>query len=230
MKSGTTFGLGQFTQVSSAVEKALVQALAGLDPKAVITVVEKNGEQLESLLHGVFETMLTPPMAAPEEKKIEPSVVELGEFEANYGETIAEKLAGNTDPKRIGWHNRNWATDEKFPDARTGKKRYKASAVNFGRQMSEGGVAKWCADNKKTRATPREGIDLALESPRPKLDAVMPLALAGQFFVDADGRRHALCFDRDGGRRDLDGVWLRMGGQWVDYWWFLVLEELPSGA
>ena len=58
--SGTSFDLGQFTQVSSAVLKALPKALAELDPKAVIAVVEKNGEQLEGLLHGVFSTMLTP--------------------------------------------------------------------------------------------------------------------------------------------------------------------------
>ena len=93
--SGTSFDLGQFTQVSSAVLKALPKALAELDPKAVIAVVEKNGEQLEGLLHGVFETMLTPPAVAPEKEKekIEPTIIELGEFTANYGETIAGMLS-----------------------------------------------------------------------------------------------------------------------------------------
>ena len=227
--SGTTFDLGQFTQVSSAVEKALPQALAGLDPKKVINSLEGKGEQLEGLLHGIFETMLTPP-SVTEEAKIEPTIIELGEFTANYGETIAEKLAGNDDPKRISWHNRDWATDEKFPDVRTGKKRYKASAVCFRKAMPDEDVAGWCVDNKKVRATPKEGIGLALVSPRPKLDNVMPLALAGQFLVGAGGDRDALYFHRNGDKRHLNNVWLRMDVQWSDDCWFLVLEELPSGT
>ena len=168
-----------------------------------------------------------------EKPKDKPTIVELGEFEANYDETIAEKIAGNANPKRIGWHNREWATDEKFPDSRKGKKRFKAGAVNFGRLMPDEGddsVAQWCKDNKKIRATPKEGIDIALVNPRPKLDKVMPLALAGQFFVGARGDRGALCFILDGGERGLVSVWLRPVEQWYDDWWFLVLEELPSEA
>ena len=174
-----------------------------------------------------------PPAKPVEEPKIEPTIIELGEFEANYDETIAAKIAGNADPKRIGWHNRDWATDEKFSDSRKGKRRFKASAINFGRQMpdeGEGSVAEWCANNKKIRATPKEGIDLAMVSPRPKLDNVMPLALTGQFFVDANGYRFALYFHLLGVRRYLSHVWLDPDEQWSDYWWFLVLEELPSEA
>lgn len=171
-----------------------------------------------------------PPAKPVEEPKNEPTIVELGEFEVNYDETIASKIAGNADPKRIGWHNREWATDEMFPDKRKGKKRFKASAVNFGKPMPDGNVEQWCEDNKKIRATPREGIDLALVRPRPKLDKVMPLTLASQFFMDADGDRVALYFRRGGDERRFNVVWLDPFEQWRGHWWFLVLEELPSEA
>ena len=168
-----------------------------------------------------------------EKPKDKPTIVELGEFEVNYDETIAEKIAGNADPKRIVWHNREWVADKKYPDKRTCKKLDKASAVNFWRLMpdeGDGSVAQWCKDYKKIRATPKEGIDLALVNPRPKLDKVMPLALAGQFFVGAGGNRDALFFNLRGGGRNLYDVWLDPGVQWSGDWWFLVLEELPSEA
>ena len=167
-----------------------------------------------------------------EQPSLDPTIIELGEVEFNYDETIAEKLDGITDSKRIGWRT-DWATDEKFPDVRKGKRRFKASAINFGRLMSDegkGSIAEWCANNKKIRATPKEGIDLAKVSLRPKLDNVMPLALAGQFFVDQYGHRDALCFDRGGDERHLSRVWLGPSGLWDGRWWFLVLEELPSAA
>jgi len=171
-------------------------------------------------------------LPVPEKPKPDPTIIELGEVEVNYDETIAEKLDGITDSKRIGWRT-DWATDEKFPDVRKGKRRFKASAINFGRLMSDegkGSIAEWCANNKKIRATPKEGIDLAKVSLRPKLDNVMPLALAGQFFVDQYGHRDALCFDRGGDERHLSRVWLGPSGLWDGRWWFLVLEELPSAA
>ena len=171
-----------------------------------------------------------PPAKPVEEPKIEPTIVELGEFEANYDESIASKIAGNADPKRIGWSNREWATDEKFPDKRKGKKRFKASAVNFGKLMPDKDVEQWCKDNKKVRATPKEGIDIAKASPRLKLGKVVPLAMAGQFFVDANDDRYALYFDLSGDERFLSRVWLIPNEQWDGYWWFLVLEELPSEA
>lgn len=159
--------------------------------------------------------------------KLEPKrIVELGEFVADYDETIAAKLAAVADPRVIGWHT-NWATDERFPDAQRGKKRYRASAVHFGQSIEQDALEGWCRENKKVLATPKPGIDLARISPRPKLDEVMSLVLAGQFFVDADGDRSALNFHRDGVRRDLGDVWLGPGERWDDGWWFLVLEELP---
>lgn len=163
--------------------------------------------------------------AVPEPPKIEPTVVELGVCEIDRNQKIAAKLVAITDPKKIGYKT-DWATDEKFPDARTGKVRVKASAVRFNQSMAQDAVEKWCADNKKILALPKDGIDIARVSPRPQLDNVMPLALAGQFFVGAGGLRAALYLDHLGGRRRLGGVWLRSGGRWHDYWWFLVLEEL----
>ena len=185
---------------------------------------------IRGVLLGTASIQPLAPTESVEEPKIEPTVIELGEFTVNYDETMAEKIAGNADPKRIGWHNREWATDEKFPDTRTGKKRYKASAVHFGTLMPDKDVAQWCADNKKIRATPKEGIDLALVSPRPKLDKVMPLAIAGQFFVGGRGHRRALYFNLSGGERRLGLVWLNPDERWSGRWWFLVLEELPSEA
>jgi len=203
-------------------DTGLISDLLDVDPRKV------NRAEFRKVI-GHPEALL----ALVAKPKLGPTIVELGEFEANYDETFAKKIAGNADPKRIGWHNREWVTDERYPDKRTGKKRFKASAVNFGLLMPDegkGSVAQWCKDNKKIRATPKEGIDLALVNPRPKLDKVMPLALAGQFFVSAGGRRGALCFGMYGGERDLSDVWLDPDGRWRGYWWFLVLEELPSEA
>ena len=167
--------------------------------------------------------------AVPKPPKIEPTVVELGEFDLNRGEKIATKLAGVTDAKYIGYQT-PMVTDENFPDQRTGKVRVRASAVCFHQLMAQDGIEKWCARNRKVLALPRDGIDIARVSPRPALDNVMPLAMAGQFFVDTLGYRHALYFDPDGYERRLDDVWLHPDEPWNAYWWFLVLEELPSGA
>src|SRR3989344_4191784 len=185
-------------------DTGLISDLLDVDPRKV------NRAEFRKVI-GHPEALL----ALVAKPKLGPTIVELGEFEANYDETFAKKIAGNADPKR------------------TGKKRFKASAVNFGLLMpveGKGSVAQWCKDNKKIRATPKEGIALALVNPRPKLDKVMPLALAGPFFVSAGGRRGALCFYLGGDDRGLGGVWLLSYGQWRGGWWFLVLEELPSEA
>jgi hypothetical protein len=162
---------------------------------------------------------------------IEPKqVVELGEYVVDYDETIAAKLAAVTDPKAIG-RRTDWATDEKFPDTQEGKKRYRASAVYPGQYIAQDALEGWCRKNKKILATSKPGIDLARISPHPnKLDEMMPLALAGQFFVNADDDRSALYFYRDGVQRFLDYVWLAPDEKWHDLWWFLVLEELPLEA
>ena len=123
-----------------------------------------------------------------EPPKPAPIVVELGIFEFDRDESILQKLAAITDPKAIGYRT-PLATDENFPDARSGTVRMKASAVSFGKLMSQEDIEAWCAETKRILALPKDGIDIAKVSPRPKLDSVMPLAMAGQFFVDADGNR-----------------------------------------
>ena len=50
-------------------------------------------------------------LPVPEKPKPDPTIIELGEVEVNYDETIAGRLAGIADPKCIGWRT-DWATDE----------------------------------------------------------------------------------------------------------------------
>ncbi|QQG37539.1 MAG: hypothetical protein HYS26_02820 [Candidatus Kaiserbacteria bacterium] len=159
----------------------------------------------------------------------EPTIVELGEFEVNYDETIASKLAGNADPGRINPHNEMWAPVEKFADPREGKKRFKASAINFGEPMLDQDVERWCEINKKVQAAPKEGIDIALASPRPKLDNVMPLVLSGKPSVSGSGCRSVLFFCLEGEARDLGVILLAPTQPWIGHQWLLVLEEIPEG-
>ena len=184
----------------------------------------RSEEGFKSYLRTVAARISEPP---------EPEVIDLGLFELNRSETIAAKLAAITDSKAVGYRT-NWATDEKFPDTRTGKVRVRASAVCFRRpimsQKGKDNVEAWCLKNKKILALPKDGIDIAKVSARPKLDNVMPLVMAGQFFVDANGDRSALYFNLNGNLRGLDVVCRSPGEQWCDFWWFLVLEELPLAA
>lgn len=174
-----------------------------------------------------------PAITLPKEQPAEPpkpelTIIDLGILEVNCKESIAQKLAGITDKKMIGWRT-GWATDEKFPDARTGIKRYKASAVCFHQTMGQEAIEMWCGENKKILGLPKDGIELAKLHPRPELDDLMPLAMAGQFFVRARGGRGALDLARRGvDGRSLLSVWLGPGEGWGGRWFFLVLEELPS--
>lgn len=148
----------------------------------------------------------------------------------NYDETIALKIVGNADPKRIGWDT-GYATDNKFPDPRTGKIAYMAFAWHFGVWMPKDSLEASVEADGKILGTPKPLIDLAIYNPRPKLDDVMPLAAAGQEFVDALGDRYSLYLNPYGARRYLLDVRLGPGGEWLDDWLFLVLQELRrSGA
>ncbi len=155
-----------------------------------------------------------------------PDIVELGEHLVHYDPTIAHKL--DSDASECIYYERQWVSDEMFPDVRTGSRRYKASAVRFGEVMHDDDVAAWCAANKKICAWPKEGIDIIPATPRPKLDEVMPLALAGQFFVGGDGVNNVLYFDGDSKFRNLKFGWVGPKRLWGRGWWFLVLEEIPS--
>ena len=201
---------------------ALENLLAGSDGEAVLGELKKFVKRQPCWVpKKVAETQ-----KSAEEPKLRPTIVELGVHEFDYDMSIVNKLAAISDPKQIAWRT-EWATDEKFPDDRTGKKRFKVSAVHFGQWMAHDAVEAWCAENKKILARGKEGIDLAAILPRPQMDNVMSLALAGQFFVGAYGNRRALYFSRLGDERGLRDCWLGPVGLWRDFWWFLVLEELP---
>src|SRR3989338_7154972 len=178
----------------------LTRALVSVPPKRlplVLDVVNKVGAEDGEAWHKVIATALRNGLPKPEVPlPPTPTIVDLGVFELNRSETIAAKLAAITDPKALIYHT-DWATDEKFPDTRTGKVRARASVVcfhRFMRQKGEDSVEAWCLKNKKVLALPKDGIDIAKVSPRPKLDNVMPLAMAGQLFVGVGGDRLALYF------------------------------------
>ncbi len=156
-------------------------------------------------------------------------VVELGNFVVNYDQTMVQKLAVR-DPKRIGWRQKFWCEDEQFPDTRTGQRAYRARAVLFGRPVTEEEVIEWCRRRNVQRATPKEGIDIALASPRPRLDHVMPLLLGGQHRVDpGDGwHRSWLRFNMDSrGERCLVHWYLGRSTMHAGDMWELILEEIP---
>ncbi len=152
-------------------------------------------------------------------------IIDLGELTVDYDESIAAKIAGNTDPRCITW-NTSWATDEKFPDTQTGEIVYAASAWHFGVRMSKDSLKLSVEAEGKIFGTPKPLIDLAIRNPQPKLDDAMPLVAAGQEFVDASGNRIALDLVGDGvsGRR-LGRVRLFPNEQWYGHYLFLVLAR-----
>ena len=169
---------------------------------------------------------------AAQSANIKPAqTVDLGQLTVDHNQTIAAKLAAITNPKCVACRT-DWANDERFPDPLAGQETilYAASAWHFGCSMPQDVLKASVEADGKILGTPKPLIELAVGNPRPKLDDTMPLVAAGQFFVDAGGYRRALHFELLGAGRYLDDVWLRSGIQWVDYWWFLVLEELPSEA
>ncbi len=156
------------------------------------------------------------------------AVLDIGDYTVDYDKSIVEKL-GSGVPQILNLRRSEWASDVKFPDLRSGKKCYKASAVTFRRLVADEDILEWCQDNKKRRATLKEGIDIILATSWQQAIDLMPLAMPGEFFVDADRKRHAPFFRL--GRDNyvyLDGVCLGQDWEWHAAWWFLVLEELPS--
>lgn len=141
-------------------------------------------------------------------------------WEVDYDQTIAEKLAVK-DPSRIGWAT-DYATDEKFPDERCGKRVVTGRIWYPGKNMGQDDLPKKC---NGTLALPKELIDFARAFPRPAFDNDLPLAGAGQFWTNADGHRYYLCLDRGDAERRLSDVWLNPGEQLGDVWRFLVLDK-----
>lgn len=223
--------LGSVMRVAVGVPEERLDLLAQIT-RALHTDSSK-GSAWHAYLNDVMKNGLPdghPSSRAPSLKP-EPIVLELGEFEVNYDQSISAKMAHRLDPVRIGMYDGKGITDDKFPDSRKGKVRYAASAVCFRKNMlhkGEGSLEEWCRENKKILARPKEVIDLAKNFPRPKLDHVMPLMIAGQFFAGARGGPHATCLGLWDGKRDLNSTELSSDGEWSDHWWFLVLEIAAS--
>ena len=108
-------------------------------------------------------------------------VVDLGEFEVNYDQTIVEKLAALDRRRVFGSHR--FITDEVFPDDRKGQKTWKASVVMFDQDIiAEVYLQEWASKNNKILARLKEGIDIvrSLLHPGVALMGAVPFVMAGQ--------------------------------------------------
>ena len=147
-------------------------------------------------------------------------------WETNYNESITTKIAMK-DPNSVAWAT-DYATDEKFPDERKGKKIVSGRVQYFEKVMSQEAIELWAKENNKILARPKELIDFSRAFPRPALDEHMPLAAPGQFWQDSDGDRGFLYLGRGGAERELYDVWFGPEVQWDDDWGFLVLDKVST--
>lgn len=141
-------------------------------------------------------------------------------WEVNYDETIATKIAVK-DPNSLAWAT-DYATDEKFPDDRKGKRVITGRIWFPNRYMKQDALEH---EAPGILARSKELIDFSKAFPRPLLDGDMPLAAPGQFWTLAGGDRYYLCLGRDDAERDLDDVWLSPVEEWDGSWRFLVLDK-----
>lgn len=144
-------------------------------------------------------------------------------WETNYDETLATKIAVK-DPLSLAWAT-DYATDQKFPDERKGKKIVSGRIQYFGKEMSQEVIEQWAKENNKVLAQPKELVDFSRVFPRPALDEHMPLVAPGQFWLSTGGSRSFLYLDRDDAERGLGSAWFGPGGQWGVSWRFLVLDK-----
>lgn len=138
----------------------------------------------------------------------------------DYDQPIADKIAVK-DPKSLAWAT-DYATDEKFPDERRGKRIVSGRVWFPNHNMRQGVLEK---ESGGVLARPKELIDFSRAFPRPALDERMPLAASGQFWTSADDDRYCLCLRRFGDERALSHVWLFPFEEWDDDWRFLVLDK-----
>jgi hypothetical protein len=151
-------------------------------------------------------------------------IVRLGVFAVNYDESIQNKLRQTTDGLCIRYYT-DLASDQFFPDNRTGSKLYRVAAVRFWFPIRQADLEEWCMRKDLILARPKDGIDLARARARPALDNVMPLVIAGQFTERGD----ALYFCRSARKRILVASGLgreSVDRQWPVNRWFLVLEDV----
>lgn len=145
------------------------------------------------------------------------------QWEVNYDESIVAKTAVK-DSKSIA-RSTIYATDEKFPDERQGKRIVTGRTKHFGAYIGQDAVETWAKENNKILALPKELIDFSKAFPQPALDKHMPLVAPGQSWQDSRGFRLLLYLGRQGMSRVLDYAWIYPGSQWHGSCRFLILDK-----
>ena len=138
------------------------------------------------------------------------------QWEVNYDESLVTKAIVRVTKS---------ATDEKFPDDRTGKRIVVGSIKHFACQMGQEAVEGWAKENNKILAKSKDLIDFSKAFPRPALDNDLPLVAAGHFWQGAGGRRHYLYLFRLVADHVLHDVWIDPNVQWHSDKRFLVLDK-----
>lgn len=162
-----------------------------------------------------------------------PTVVDLGEYEVDYDETVKEKLQSDkARPKLDSWEFTRYM-DALYrgifvPSETKGKVRYKASVVSFNVALSNQAVKEWCRQNRKVAAGMKEGIDIALTLPLLALGPVLPLLMFGECRWDRFEFMHTPCLRLSDGKDKISLVWERSVSEtiWDKGWKFLVVEEV----
>jgi len=163
------------------------------------------------------------------------SVSKFGTFTVDYDQSIEYKMTQAI--KRGGRHLGKWetryASDTYFPDPRKGKKEYDAYAATFTKGSYQDDIEAWAKRDQYLLATPKEGLDIIVPSPRPAFDRFTPLQIAGQFCKLDWGDPHkrvALTFNKIGeDTRYLASSQIYPLGRWSKSWpqlHLLVLREV----
>jgi hypothetical protein len=163
------------------------------------------------------------------EEGLSPKMSSLGSVEINYDQPIAEKFEKN--PEVLSWHCAGSVSiqqlDLMFPDERTGVVVCHPSVLRFRRKMREEDVIAWCRNNTLRRATPKEGLDIALKCRAPILTKGA-FEMAGQCGAYPQGRNdvslHFFC-SRAIPRCTVDQTWGHNLMEWPEWARFLVLED-----
>jgi hypothetical protein len=207
----------------------LAEAFSAADwtPDDVQTLLE--GDRLELLRDEVRRKALILRVASPqaaEETQPNPTIVELGEFQANYDLSMPEKLSAN--PKRIDWLHKECFNGKNFPTDRSGRKSFRAIAVTFSRLILDTELKSWCENNGKILAGPSEGVDLFLSWDGNAPNEVLPLMFPGHHGDDASGGRRFQYMHLAENKRHLDIITIEREQPLHTFWWFLVLEDVPK--
>lgn len=203
-KHGTAiYALGQYNEVLVAITRALPNALAGTDPKRVISAVQ-NGEAFERVLSEMLRLFLN-------SISIVNSHLIVVDYDMSIEETIKLGKYGE-----IGPH----LTSQNFPTERKGKAEIKMELIQFNRSISTEEVLKEL-DQMGYRPTELKELS-ALGAMCPDLQKV--IALGSVLFFPTDGSHHApaFTFNKDG-KRSLNIYWL--GNNWSKSWRFAAVHK-----